>query len=228
MGCGVIRRLRHHLATWAIRAIQRFGRREVRVLGRTFRVSRSVFNPRPFATSAFMARHIEVGPDDVVLDVGTGSGIQAIVAAETARETVAVDINPEAVRCARENAQANGVGGKVAVLESDLFAALDPGPRFSLILFTPAYLEGTPERAFDHALFDPGKALLRRFFAEAGGYLAPGGRVQMVYSSIARPREALAIAGGLGWRHEELARTRAFGETLRIYTFRPPPERRPE
>lgn len=217
MGCSLIRRLRQRVATWAIRAIQRLGATEVRVLGRTFRVSRSVFNPRPFATSAFMARHIEVGPDDVVLDMGTGSGIQAIVAAGTAREVVAADISPEAVRCARANAQANGVDGKVTVLESDLFASLDPGRRFSLILFTPPYLEGTPRTAFDHALFDPGKALLRRFFAQAGDYLVPGGRVQMVYSSIARPREALAIAEELGWRHEVTARTRVWGERLRVY-----------
>ena len=45
-----------------------------------------------------------------VLDVGTGSGILAIAAAKRgAREVVGVDIDPLAVRAARENARANEV-----------------------------------------------------------------------------------------------------------------------
>ena len=57
------------------------------------------------------------------LDVGTGSGILAIAAAKRgAREVVAVDTDPIAVRAARENAERNGVavdarGGSAADVE---------------------------------------------------------------------------------------------------------------
>ncbi len=51
-----------------------------------------------------------------VLDVGTGSGILAIAAAALGSERVlACDIDPEACRTARENADRNGVGERVEV-----------------------------------------------------------------------------------------------------------------
>jgi ribosomal protein L11 methyltransferase len=53
-----------------------------------------------------------VQPGDRVLDWGTGSGVLAVGAALLgAREVIAVDLDPVAVRAAGENAQRNGYGG---------------------------------------------------------------------------------------------------------------------
>ena len=53
-----------------------------------------------------------------VLDLGTGTGVLAIAAARTgARRAVGVDIDPIAVRVARENAALNGVGVLLAVAD---------------------------------------------------------------------------------------------------------------
>jgi ribosomal protein L11 methyltransferase len=50
-----------------------------------------------------------------VLDVGTGTGILAIAAAKALKgRVVAGDLDPQAVRIARENARLNGIGGGVA------------------------------------------------------------------------------------------------------------------
>jgi ribosomal protein L11 methyltransferase len=50
-----------------------------------------------------------------VLDVGTGTGILAFAAAKALRSrVVAGDLDPEAVRVARQNARLNGVGGLIA------------------------------------------------------------------------------------------------------------------
>ena len=58
----------------------------------------------------------EVKPGSRVLDVGTGSGILAIVAARLgAREVVAVDTDDQAIENARENAVLNDVGDRVQV-----------------------------------------------------------------------------------------------------------------
>lgn len=59
-----------------------------------------------------------------ILDLGTGSGVLAIAAAKAFRVPVlATDIDPQAVRNARENAQRNGVGALVtAVHAADLRA----------------------------------------------------------------------------------------------------------
>jgi len=54
---------------------------------------------------------------DVMLDVGTGSGILAIAAVKLgASRVIATDINPEAVRTAEENARLNQVRGKLTLL----------------------------------------------------------------------------------------------------------------
>ncbi|MDH4028201.1 MAG: tRNA (adenine(22)-N(1))-methyltransferase TrmK [Nitrospirota bacterium] len=209
--------IKQYLAVSFIRMVQKHGPHKVEVLGRTYEVSEHVFNPKYYYTSRFMAEHIGVTPDDIVLDMGTGSGIQAVTAAEKASRVIAVDINPEAVRLARKNVRANGVEDVVSVMEGDLFTPLDNARKFSVILFTPPYLEGRPLTGFDHALFDPDKILIRRFFTEAGQYLGPGGYVQMLYSSIAGHEHALRVSEQFGWDRSLIARGKTFTETFFIY-----------
>ena len=61
-----------------------------------------------------------------LLDVGTGSGILALCAAKLGAEDItAVDIDPDAVRVAKENAERNGVSDKIDVREGDLIQGLD-------------------------------------------------------------------------------------------------------
>jgi SAM-dependent methyltransferase len=69
-------------------------------------------------TSAFLAALGElVGPDDVVVDIGTGTGVLAIGAARAgARHVYALEATPLA-RHAREVAVANGLGDRITVVE---------------------------------------------------------------------------------------------------------------
>ncbi|MBW2459959.1 MAG: 50S ribosomal protein L11 methyltransferase, partial [Deltaproteobacteria bacterium] len=88
-------RLLQRLACRAIHVVQRLGPKTVRVAGCTFRVTPDVFNPKFFITSQLMAGHLDLKPTDRVLDVGTGSAVQAIVAAKQDERVVAIDVNPE-------------------------------------------------------------------------------------------------------------------------------------
>ena len=61
-----------------------------------------------------------------VIDVGTGSGILAIGAAMLgAGEVLAIDIDPDAVRVAGENARANGVADRITVRQGNLLDHVD-------------------------------------------------------------------------------------------------------
>lgn len=204
-------------ASLAIRIIQKFGPHTVNVLGRNYTITPEVFNPKFYATSEFMARHIKVSPEDEVLDMGTGSGILAIKAGETALRVTAVDINPQAVRCARENVARNGLADRITVLEGDLFSALPAGAQFDVILFSPPYLEGPAKERLDLALYDPGKALVRRFFKEAKAYLKPSGYIQMAYSSIAEPERVLRIVREFGWSCLVIAERKGWIESFYIW-----------
>ena len=66
-----------------------------------------------------------VSPGKIVADVGTGSGILAIAAALLgAQKVYALDIDPVAVKIAKENVLLNKMEQKVTVLENDLLAGL--------------------------------------------------------------------------------------------------------
>jgi len=209
--------LKQSIVIWLIKKVQKYGPHKVRISGRAYEISENVFNPKYYFTSRFMAQHIMVTPEDKVLDMGTGSGIQAITSGQSGAQVTAVDINPDAVRFAQKNVKANRLEDTVSVLEGDLFTSLNPQHKFSVILFTPPYLEGTPETFFDKALYDSNKELVGRFFREAKVYLKPGGYVQMIYSSIAGTEQAISIAGKFGWNHSIIARAKTFTEEFIIY-----------
>lgn len=68
-----------------------------------------------------------------LLDVGTGSGILAIAAARLgARDIVAVDIDPDAVRVAKENVAHNGLSDRIDVKKGDLLQDLSQSFDFAV------------------------------------------------------------------------------------------------
>lgn len=77
-----------------------------------------------------------------VLDLGTGTGALALALAAHWPETrvTAVDVSPEALALAGENAAALGLAARVRLVASDWFAALPAGERFGLIVANPPYL----------------------------------------------------------------------------------------
>src|SRR4051812_30944597 len=125
-----------------------------RVAGFRLTVRPTVFHPRYFLTSKFFAGFLAsldlTGKR--VADVGTGSGILALAAARAgAANVVAIDVNPNAVKAAAENAHANGLGARVTALVSDLLSALPPLPMFDVILSSPPSFAGEPRDLADRA-----------------------------------------------------------------------------
>ncbi|MBP7687643.1 MAG: methyltransferase [Thermoflexales bacterium] len=153
--------------------------------GRPLVILPQVFNPALFEASTFLARtlnSITLAPDTSVLDLGTGSGLNAIMAAQRSRCVTATDINPEAVRCARINVLLNHVEERVEVFEGDLFAPLIDR-RFDVIVFNPPFFRGVPRDRLDQAWRSTD--VIERFAAEVREHLAPQGYSLVIYSSTA-------------------------------------------
>ena len=74
----------------------------------------------PAEDSFIIGENLLVDTDDIALDIGTGTGIQALIAAEKAKEVIGVDINKRAIKLAEENANLNQISN-VEFRISDLF-----------------------------------------------------------------------------------------------------------
>ncbi len=153
------------------------------VAGVRLLIAPSVFNPRLLRTGEYFARVIagyRLGAGGNVLDLGTGSGICAIVAARHARRVIAVDINPAAVRCATLNAQLNAVERRITCRTGDLFSPV-AGERFDAIFFNPPFASGAPRDARDCAWRSTDVAA--RYAEQLADHLAERGRAWLLLST---------------------------------------------
>ncbi len=81
-----------------------------------------IFVPTPQEVVDAMLKMAQVGPNDVLYDLGSGDGRIPITAAKTfGIRAVGIDIDPQRIREANEAARVAGVADKVRFLNQDLF-----------------------------------------------------------------------------------------------------------
>ena len=216
----LLRRVWRVVLRWRFRLFQRhrYNRLAVEeVAGRTMVILPEVFNPALFRTGDFMARRLDarlIPPRAHVLDMGTGSGIGAVVAAQWASHVEAVDINPHAVRCARINILLNQVDDHVTVHHGDLFAPVQ-GRRFEVVLFNPPYFRGAPQNDLDAAWRSDD--VVERFAAALPDHLMPDGHALVVLSSDGDPAAFLEAFRRAGFAIDVAATRNLINETLTLY-----------
>jgi release factor glutamine methyltransferase len=123
----------------------------------------------------------EVRDDDRVLDMGTGCGVNAILAARRSRDVVGVDINPNAVVAAISNAERNHVADRTRFLESDVFDRVDG--TFDLIVFDPPFRWFRPRDLLETSFTDENYRTLTRFMREVRDRLNADGRLILFFGT---------------------------------------------
>jgi len=155
----------------------------VEVDGVTVFMLPGVFCPAYTNTSVFLAQHIEPFPGGDVLDVFSGSGFQAIRAAEWAESVMATDVSDVAVNCIAINIELNRLWEKVRVCKGDLFESVAEN-RFDVIIANPPLLPAIPENQLEAAILDPDLGITRRFLGEVAAHLTQDGRVYLLFSDV--------------------------------------------
>ena len=176
-----------------------------------FAVTPAVLIPRPDTevlvdVAMEMARTLD---NPAVVDLGTGSGIVAILIARLCPQAqlTAVDVSNAALDVARANAQRHGVS--IRFLEGDWYAPLDDGC-FDIIVSNPPYVAAgdshlqqnglpfEPQRALtDGVAGGDGLACIRSIIAGAVDHLRSGGWLLMEhgYDQAVEVRRLLMEAG---------------------------------
>jgi release factor glutamine methyltransferase len=146
---------------------------------------------KPLENESACAEYCRHG--DRVLDLGCGSGVCGLFCAPKAREVIAVDINPTAVRNTAENCKRFGLGN-VTALQSDMFSHVEG--RFDLILANPPYV-AADFKTEDHQ-FATSVRYLPLLFAGVREHLTSDGRLLVQFPIWFRRRiEKLAARHGL-------------------------------
>ena len=125
-------------------------------------------------------------PVERALDLGTGSGVEALLAARHAQTVVATDINPRALEYAALSARLNGLS--IDLREGSLF---DPvaGERFDLIVANPPFVVSPDTQLIYRDSSLPGDAICREVVRGAAAHLQPGGFATVLCNWICRTPE---------------------------------------
>jgi release factor glutamine methyltransferase len=162
---------------------QHGGNYEINFSNLKLQMLQEVFCPAYGEGSKQLASHMNIQQGEKVLEIGTGSGALAILAAKKASSVVATDISPIAYSCAQQNIQRHERDLKINIRQGDLFEPIGIDEKFSSILFNLPFMDGKPQSILEVAMYDDGHATLAAFLQNAHQYLAKNGRIIIAFSN---------------------------------------------
>ncbi len=157
----------------------------IKLAGLSLRIDKNVYPSSQL--NAFMAKtafnSLKAQKDSLkVLDFGTGTGFLAITAALKGAKVIALDINPDAIKCAQFNVMNNKVEDKVECRLSNGFDKIDESERFDIITAGIPWENAHPRDKLEYSVYDPDFQMRQDLFQKAASHLKPNGRIILSYS----------------------------------------------
>jgi release factor glutamine methyltransferase len=172
------------------------------------------------------ARHLlgeavlaEVSDGDRVLDIGTGSGINAILAASRGAYVVAVDLSPEARDAAQENAERSGLAKRIEIKQSDLFTEVE-GP-FDIIVYEPHVRGRSLDERREVAATSESPRGVAIVVRQARRHLSSSGRILFFVGPSSDRAQLMEVAAEEGFTSHLIAQEGLIrdGVTVDYFTF---------
>lgn len=160
-------------------------------MGLDFYVDPHVLIPRPETEQLveLITHHLRQHPAQTMLDMCTGSGciLISLLHEHPHLQGTGVDVSPQALAVAKQNALTNQVASRAHWLRSDLFEQLPP-QTFDLIVSNPPYIPSHEMMTLDAGIMDhephvalhggdSGLIFYETISQKAKAYLNPGGRL---------------------------------------------------
>ncbi len=183
----------------------RLGPFELRVAPGTF---------RPSTISTMVAETMDVHDDDVVIDMGCGSGVLSIIAAKLGAKMVhGVDAEMETVRVATANAAEQGVADRTAFYRGDMFDPLPEGVTADVVI---GDVSGVPDEIAEATGWFPsglsggpsGAELPVRMLEQARLFMRRGGKLFLPTGSLQDEASVLSAARNAFGRLKKLTERR--------------------
>lgn len=174
-----------------IKDIQTREKRVAEFLGEKIIIHKNVFPvDSPFSySSKITAKRIPKNAG-TVLDVGTGTGVQSIIAAKKgAKKVVAVDIDENSLENAKENVEFHKLKNVIEVRKSDLFNSIAENEKFDLIISQLPFADVDYRSSVGHFLFDAEFKLHERLLKDGKNHLNPNGRIFIPSGEVANEKK---------------------------------------
>lgn len=158
------------------------------------------------------------GQTITLLDMGAGSGHLGFEAFKRKGVKVTLaDNNKQAIKHMELIVEEEDLN--IPVIETDLFENI-PEQRFDIIVFNTPYLPYDEENdVYDQSVHGgvKGNEVTLRFLENAKQYLAEGGCILILFSSLSTPEEIHEVIEQRGFQQELVNEKKLFFETLYVY-----------
>jgi len=156
-----------------------------------------------------------------VLDMGSGSGIQALSAFHSdAKDVTAVDIDSASLLHLKKIAKDNKNNKhKIKVIKSNLFSNIKS--KFDLIIFNPPYLPLDVNEDKESALATTGgkkgDEIIIKFLSQSINHLNNNGTILLLLSSLTPRDKILSLLSKNKMKHIVLSEEKLFMESLEVW-----------
>jgi SAM-dependent methyltransferase len=121
-----------------------------------------VWVPTPPELVEKMMDMAQVGPNDIVMDLGSGDGRNIIAAARRGATAIGVEYNPDMVELSNRLAKEAGVAGKASFIQGDMFTADISKANVMALFLLPDNLRKLTDKFYN---LKPGSRLVLNTFA---------------------------------------------------------------
>lgn len=194
---------------------------------------KSVYQPQEDST--ILERHVRQYAKGKVLDIGTGSGIQAIAAAQSknVKSVLATDVQKGVIDYCKKCIQ----NKRIKFLHSDLFKNIKG--KFDTIENVKRFRKSQKPKVFDTIVFNPpylpqelklkdltieagkkGYEVIERFLNDVNNFLKPNGIVLIVFSSLTKKEKVEKFIKNNLLDFEEVEKAHIFFEDIYVYLLR--------